>query len=175
MAFKQLTPENWDEHDSTGSVFVLIDKNGVDRTPMGSEWARMILEPKLSQTVPSDVVEMFEVARGILVYGWFFYPLFTAGIEQLFLVHDSAIAHRCDELSAPKKIRSFAKRIEWLSDQGDWTVQRKTQWTAARSLRNDIAHKKQQSIFDPTMAVRNVNTTIELINELFGDTNITMR
>lgn len=167
MTFTRLTPENWDEHDQTSSVFVLVDQNGVSRTPMGSEWARMILQPQLISSVPTDIVEMFEVARGILVYGWFFYPLYTAGSEQLFHVHEAAVAHRCDQLNAPKKVQTFAERLDWLFEQGHLTEQRFKQWTASRNLRNRAAHKKSQSTYDPTMAVRNVEIAVELINDLF--------
>lgn len=167
MTFKQLTPANWDKHDPTSRHFVLIDKNGVQRTPMGSKWAKLILDPKLCPSVPDDIVEMFEVARGILVYGWFFYPLYTAGSEQLFHVHEAAVAHRCDQLNTPKTVRTFATRLDWLFDQGHLTEQRFRQWTASRGLRNCAAHKKSQSIYDPTMAVSNVDIAVELINELF--------
>lgn len=168
MTFKQLTSDNWAKHDPTSRHIVLSDKYGTQQTPMGSKWAELILEPKLNQSVPEDVIEMFEVARGILVYGWFFYPLYTAGSEQLFHVQEAAAAHRCDQLNAPKKNKTFAKRIDWLFDQGHLTDQRLKQWTASRCLRNSAAHKKNQSIYDPTMAVRNVDTAVELINELFS-------
>lgn len=164
---KVLTAENWNQHDPTSSVFVLVDKNGVSRTPMGSEWARMILEPKLNETVPTEVVELFEVARGTIIYGWFFYPLFTVGSEHLFHVHEAAVTHRCKEAGAPKKTKTFAEKIDWLLGQGFIEGRRQIQWTAVRQLRNSAAHKKNQSIFDPTMAVRNVEVAAELINELF--------
>lgn len=134
---------------------------------MGSKWAELILKAKLSVSVPDDVAEMFEVARGTLVYGWFFYPLYTVGSEQLFHVHEASVAHRCDQLKAPKKVSTFATRLDWLFNQGILTEKRFRQWTASRNLRNSAAHKKSQSIFDPTMAVRNVNIAAELINELF--------
>ncbi|UTW51908.1 hypothetical protein KFF05_00445 [bacterium SCSIO 12827] len=167
MAFKKLNPENWDQHDPTSSVFVLVDKNGVSRTPMGGEWARMILEPGLNDCVPRDVIELFEVARATVVYGWFFYPLFAVGCEQLFIVHEAAVIHRCKDVGAPKKAKSFAEKIDWLIGNGFLTESRRVQWTAVRQLRNSAAHKKNQSIFDPTMAVRNVEIAAELINELF--------
>lgn len=167
LVFKKLTPENWDQHDPTSRHIVLIDKDGVHRTPMGSKWAELILEPKLRPSVPDDIAAMFEVARGILVYGWFFYPLYTAGSEQLYHVNEAAAAIRCGQLNAPKNVRTFAKRLDWLFDQGHLTEQRFKQWTASRGLRNSAAHKKNQSIYDPTMAVRNIDITVELINELF--------
>lgn len=167
MTFTRLTPENWDEHDLTSSVFVLVDQNGISRTPLGSAWARMIFQPQLISSVPTDIVEMFEVARGIPAYGWFFYPLYTAGNERPFHVHEAAAVHRCDQLNAPRKVRTFAKRLDWLFDQGHVTEQRFKQWTASRNLRNSAAHKKSQVIYGLTMAVRNVDIAVELINDLF--------
>jgi len=168
MTFKQLTADNWNKHDPASRHIVQIDKNGVQRTPMGSEWARMILKPKLIPAVPNDIVEMFEAARGILVYGWFFNPMFAAGSEQIFHVHEAAVVYRCDQLGAPRKNNTFAKRLDWLFEHGHMTEQRMGQWSAARGLRNSAAHKKRQSIFDPSMALRNVDIATELINEMFS-------
>jgi hypothetical protein len=41
----------------------------------GEDWAVRFLAVELSAKVPEDVQQLFAVARGVLVYGHFFYPL----------------------------------------------------------------------------------------------------
>ena len=158
----------WNKHDPTSRNFVLADRENVERTPTGDGWAEMMLRPQLSETVPEDVVELFEVARSILLYGWYFYPLYTTGSQQLFQVHEAALFHRCKELGSTIKDKTFSEKLEWLLNEGHIDKAREGQWDAARRLRNSAAHQTRQFIYDPSMAVYNVEITVELINELFS-------
>jgi len=167
LSFKQLTPENWLEHDTTGSHIVSVSPTGVTSTPTGDGWATMILKPHLSEKTPNDLVELFEVARSALCYGFFFYPLYTLGSEQLYRVIESAVALKCEQEKAPKKVNKFKDRIEWLIKKGIIDQNFRDKFHAARELRNRASHMDRQFIYDQTMAIRGVAVAVELIDILF--------
>jgi hypothetical protein len=82
LGFKALTLDNWREPDPTSGQFVrpseIVGAVAMD----GADWARAILNKQLDErTVPLEVVRAFEVARGCMLYGWFFYPLYRLGEE----------------------------------------------------------------------------------------------
>lgn len=73
FGFKKLTVENWLEPDGILKIFVDLYTG---ETITGNERAKGILEPKLLASVPLPIQRLFEVARGALLYGYFFYPLY---------------------------------------------------------------------------------------------------
>src|SRR5262249_39654732 len=95
---KKIKIYNWIGPKDIARLFV--DMNGISMS--GHDWANHILKPALSGNVPIDVKELFEVARGAMLYGYFFYPLYALADEQLSRVAEAAITHKCLELSAPK-------------------------------------------------------------------------
>ncbi len=166
--FRKLTPKNWCQHDSTPDHIVRI-RNGVTTKLDGEDWVTVILESVLSPKVPREVHNLFEVAQGALCYGWFFYPLYTLGSEQLYRVIEAALRHKCAQLHVPRNKKNFGSMIDWLKKSGILTETRFGQWTAARQLRNMSSHTDRQSLYDPTMAVRGVRLAAELINALFEE------
>jgi hypothetical protein len=166
--FKKLTPENWLKWDSTSSHIVKI-RDGVAESISGDDWADIYLNRPLDKTVPNDIHDLLDVARGTLCYGYFFYPLYTLGNEQTFRVQEAALRHKCAQSDAPDKISTFYKMVNWLHENGQINDTRKVQWHAARNLRNRSSHTDQQSIYDPTMAARGLEVAIDLINDLFAN------
>ena len=100
--FKKLTPNNWKEHDPAVDCFVRPIENGVDKIDE-KEWANRILKSKLSAKVPKVVQNLFNVSQATLCYGWFYYPLYTLGIEQSYRVLETALRIKCDQLGAPNE------------------------------------------------------------------------
>lgn len=164
--FKKLPPKNWRERDGTADHIVSI-RDGKAVSLDGDDWAATILGIELSPKAPAEVRDLFEVAQGALCYGWFFYPLYTVGSQQLYRVQEAALRHRCAALGAPKKVKTFLAMLEWLEQQGILPKSRLGQWDATRHLRNMSSHQEKQSIYDPIMAVSGLRTSVELINELF--------
>jgi hypothetical protein len=78
FGFKRITAENWQDAD-VPRLFGLT-------TP--DNWIGAHLQPQLSPNVPQEIAALFEVARGSMIYGWFFYPLITLGAEQCYRVLD---------------------------------------------------------------------------------------
>lgn len=94
MGFKPLTPTNWLQPDPTSGIFGRVSPVAGPMRMDGEDWARRFLAVELASHVPEPVRDLFAVARGALVYGWFFYPLFKLGEEQIYRVAEAAARQR---------------------------------------------------------------------------------
>ena len=168
FGFKEIGPSNWLEPDGALRGFVRISPDGQPRTITGEEYLQHILRPKLHASVPPDVQALFEVARGAMVYGYFFYPLYTLAAEQLFRVVEATLAHKCKALGAPESRRTFEKSIEWLVQEGVISRPESTRWQAARQLRNAASHPERQMILTPGNAIGILERVGDDINSLFS-------
>jgi hypothetical protein len=84
LGFKRLTAENWSDPDPVNRHFARISPIAGPVSMEGGDWAREFLAVSVADHVPKEVADLFAVARGAMLYGWFFYPLFRIGEEQLF-------------------------------------------------------------------------------------------
>jgi hypothetical protein len=164
-------PDNFLQPDPTLAPFVRISmQDGSIRKLDAKEWAQEILVIELSEQVPLEVTRLFAVARGALVYGFFFYPLFTLGAEQLFRVADAATYHKCRQhgLSSRKKNPAFYDWLNLLMTHGVIQPQEGRRWDALRELRNLSSHPKDQSILTPGIAIEQLRSIAADINALFA-------
>jgi hypothetical protein len=136
------------------------------------DWARAFLKLKLGAEVPENVRDLFEVARGACLYGWFFYPLYQIGEDQLFRVVDAAVAAKCDRDGGPGSSASFAARIKWLLDRGVIREQDQVRWDALRNLRNIASHPEMQMIHAPGSVLMSFQRAARLITALFEQTTV---
>ena len=168
LRFKEINLDNWSEPDETSLIFCEMDKKTGDVSFMsGNDWAKYFLEPQLSSQVPIPVQRLFEVARGTLIYGFYFYPLYTSGIEQLSRVSESAITEKCLSLSIKKRKDSFAEKLKALKNQNIITEADFDFWDDTRSLRNYFSHPENQNLFPPGVSFGMLKTLTQKINELF--------
>ncbi|MEO8745806.1 MAG: hypothetical protein ABI455_11130, partial [Candidatus Dormiibacterota bacterium] len=73
---KVLTAQNWLKPDYVPQVFVRLDSEaGTIRPISGEEYLEDVLAPKLDPAVPREIRRLFEIGRGTMAYGYFFYPL----------------------------------------------------------------------------------------------------
>ncbi len=114
FGFKRLTPDNWLETDPVSTLFETLLPEEQKQPITGQEWVRRILEPSLKDTVPLEIRRLFEVARGAMVYGYLFYPLYTLATEQLNRVVETAVSYKCETMRAPKTVNTFEKKFNWL-------------------------------------------------------------
>ena len=121
----------------------------------------------LSKSVPENVRTLFEVARGSLAYGYFFYPLYTLACEQLFRVAETAISEKCKLLGESKKARTFEKKLQLLFDRKVLSDEERLVWDAVRQFRNSTSHPQQQMILPPGAVASLLFRTAEKINKLF--------
>ncbi|HBZ82756.1 MULTISPECIES: hypothetical protein [Brevibacillus] len=169
LGFKKLTIDNWLEGDKTSDYFVWFSEEKQEfYKPSKEQRVEVFLEPTLDDVVPEEVKRLFEVARGCLLYGHFFYPMYTLGLEQLYRVLELAVTLKCTSINAPESINNFNKRIEYLIDNKIIPQSESISWHATRRLRNYSSHPSGQTILPPGEALRTLIMTTERINNLFG-------
>jgi hypothetical protein len=158
LSFSRITPENW------------LAPDRKDYMPFGigrDDWIKYFLEPRLDvATVPQKVIQVFEIARGALIYSWFFYPLATLGMEQCARVAEFAIRERCLAISQEQGI--FFENIRTLAVAGIISAEDESRWQAVRNLRNNSSHPERLTFTDPGQALTLVHSMVELINRIFN-------
>ena len=169
FGFKKLSVENWRQPDPIMSTFVKVDRFGQTYKSNNTDWVQAILKPELKEFVPDEVRALFEVARGSMAYGYFFYPLFTLSAEQIFRVAEAAIKYKCKELNAPTAEDTFYKRINWLMKAGVIDKTNGRIWHGTKKLRNYASHPSKQMILTPGDALAFLLSTAEDINSLFNN------
>lgn len=168
LGFEKISFETWVQPDKLNEVFVRYSEN-FDEKHIITDHERLeqILEPQLTDFVPIEVHKLFEVARGAIAYGYYFYPLYTLGTEQLFRVAETAVAIKCKELKAPNFINNFYKGIDYLVKEGEISEENQENWHLNRELRNSTSHPKDQMIILPNNSIMFLNHIANIINSLF--------
>jgi len=167
LGYKKLTIDNWKKPDTVARGFVKISESGETHSITEDGWVSDILKPTLKEGVPLEVQKMFEVARGAIIYGYFFYPLYTLAGEQLFRVVEAAVAIKCKSLGATGKVDTFQKEIEHLIEKNVIPPQEKEWWDAIRQLRNSSSHPGDQSIVTPPSVIGLLEQVADTINSLY--------
>lgn len=169
MSFKKLSAHNWTEADPVSAQF--WRDSPVVNHPVemdGDAWARTFLAEELKPHVPENIRALFDVARGALLYGWFFYPLFRLGEEQLYRVVEAAAKARYRQTAGPEPLPNFKRVIEHLVDVGVIPEADQPRWDAARNLRNRASHPHQQTVLPPGMVLTTLKATAHDVNRLFA-------
>lgn len=165
---KTLTVENWLQPDPVSALFVRLSHTEGRVTPMsGDDWASVFLQPRLRANVPHEVGKLFEVARGAIIYGYFFYPLYALAGEQLFRVAEAAVTNKCKALGAPRSCGTFQKKLGYLVNENVISKRIEPEWEAIRHLRNLASHPEQQTILPPGPIATMLKDIADKINGLF--------
>ncbi len=172
---KTITKDNWLEVDSiiASGVFARFSMTDASVQPLtASDWVERFLTPKLSPNVPDDVRELFEVARGSMLYGVCFYPLFTLGLEQAFRLMEAAAKAKATSLgiSMVKTKGGYRSYRAILADLFAKKALTKTEyewWSNAKEFRNETTHAMSQAILMPPQVVGALTSITEAINRLF--------
>jgi hypothetical protein len=167
--FKTITAANLPEPDPLTMAFSnLFDSvTGETRQMSRDEFLAYILEPPLVEPVPLDIRTLIEGARGAMCYGYFFYPLFMVGVEQLFRTAEAAARHRARQLGGPWSSK-FSQVVEFLVAQGTVPETDKDRWDHIRRLRNEASHPKFQQVMTPGPCVDTLVMVVDAINQLFS-------
>ena len=165
LGIKEITLASLPVADETTLLFIQ------DR----EKWVAWFHEPQLEMGVPENIRRMFEIARGTMLYGWYYYPLLAVGQDQCFRVLEAAARTAYAQLSgltvevagnlpyhAVLKRLVIAKAIS-SSDSDRWEI--------AREIRNTGAHATGASIFPPGPVVSDMRVVVDQINMLFKDNN----
>lgn len=157
---KRLTIHNWHQPDPTIALMV----------GSGEEWARLFLSPQLGANVPEDIAKLFEVARGAMVYGYQFYPLFTLGFEQLIRIMETAVICRCEMLKLKPHRDNFDEHINILHKNGKITDDDAEMLQVLRHYRNEASHPKSLAILTPALANAGLKAIVAQLNSMFSET-----
>lgn len=134
------------------------------------EWVLFFFRPALNPSVPDNVKDLFEVARGAMICSWSFYPLATVGAEHCYRALEAAVRCRCQQEGIPvfqgKKPLSLNENVTALFKAAILSKHR-DRWDALRDLRNMASHPERQSLLDPGMAQNILMLVATFINELF--------
>lgn len=169
FGMKKLAVHNWREPDVPKLFPGLIE----------DVWVAEAMKPQLVGAVPEEVVRLFEVARGSILYGWFFYPLLTLASEQLHRVQEAAVRARCKMAGIPLtktlkdgsvRSRSFAELIGEIAGRGIIRHDERGTWDATRNLRNMSSHPERQMILPPGHALAAIELAARRINQIFDKT-----
>jgi len=170
MPFRELTLANWSTPDPANDVFARMSPvAGVGpRRMSGDDWARAFLGVDLKEHVPREVRELFAVARGAMLYGWFFYPMFALGEQQLYRVLEAAARARYRQVGGEKREPHFAQVIDFLIGVNVIAEMDGERWHAARELRNAASHPEQHEALPPGAILRHLEVSAHDINRLFA-------
>ena len=158
LQFSRITKENW------------LDPDRKDYVPFDvtqDEWVEPFLAARLESNVPTGILQVFEVARGAMIYSWFFYPLATLGFEQCARIAEFAAREACRCRSLQPDREDFYNYIKELVKAGVLSQVNESRWQAQRHLRNNRSHIQNLMLIDPVQAKNCLETTAELINDLF--------
>lgn len=165
--FRLLTVENWREPDPLMASFFTAQPDAQSASRMsGDDWAVLILSPILSASAPDELRRVYEAARGALLYGWCFYPLYALGTAQLTRTVETAVTLRSKGEGAPDRL-DFNGRIKHLESIGSISSSLAQGLHLIRKLRNEMTHAKDQDILPPAVAVMMLKRITEAVNQLF--------
>ena len=160
---KRLALDSWLDADIVYDGFL----DGGMRPMRGEDWAALFLGTELDSAAPSEVHRLFNVARGCLLYGYFYHPLYAMGMEQMFRVAEAAAKHKCGELGRTKERDTFNNMIGFLKSSGCISEESVERWHAIREFRNITSHPDDQMIVPPGAVSSLFASVTEQVNTLF--------
>lgn len=169
FGFKKLGKINWLEPDKALNGLHRILSDGSSRPILHDELIDDIQKPRLNDFVPFEINKLFEVARGTMFYGYFFYPIYTLASEQFTRIAETAINIKCDTLNCPKSKNTFSKKVDWFLQESILSIDSHKKWKSIVQLRNNFSHPSRQNIFNPAMAINLMDAVAKNINLLFSE------
>ena len=170
---KSLDIENWLLPDSEGLTAIKVLNEGEARELNAGEWLKLCRGAELHLKVPRNVRQHFEAARGALAYGYFFCPLYTLAIEQLYRAAECAVMQKCKETNGrvvdlKGKPIDYYQALAWLRkinfiSRGDFH-----QWDSIRKFRpHPTTQKDQPPAIPPGIVANHLKFVADRINGLF--------
>jgi hypothetical protein len=174
FGFKKITNANWQQLDEVTKLWCKI--TGAAKT--NEDWIKFFFQPRLNPKVPEEIAKLLEVARGAMIYGWYFKPLLTLGTEQCYRLLDTGTRMRCNQVGIDtvvtdkngyKRDTRFKENTDALMKRGflSNTETDKKRWDEIRDARNTASHPQQQLGFDPGSAQGYLESVVDCLNDLF--------
>ena len=170
-----LTDENFLEPSPIALMFSPWGLSSTGPAPATEEEVRSRVKQFTSVTlhdgVPKQLWRMFEVAKGAMVYGIFFYPLYTLGGDHLYRGFEYLVRLQYEKLRREKLTADLRSQVKWLIDNGHFPEPAPERWMAAYEIRNLVSHPKMQSIDHPNGALRILHDMKGLIEHFYPSTS----
>jgi hypothetical protein len=176
FGFKKITNANWQQFDEITKLWC----NFTAAAKTNEGWIKSFSYPTLDPKVPEEIAKLLEVARGAMIYGWYFNPLLTLGNDQCWRVLEAGVRMRCQQFGVPTtepvkngklkgtvRENGFGKNINALIKHGKIPEVDQPRWQAAKGLRDLASHPKQQLVLDPGRAQGDLNSVVDCLNDLF--------
>lgn len=160
--FKRITLDNLLKGDITAAF----------AGPTEGEWISLLARPQLADSTPEEVRRLFELARGTMIYGWFYYPLLTLGYAECTRVLEAAARHAARmvglEPTGKEKSLRYREIVDKLHMKGLIAPDQLARWHLGREVRNIFAHPAAPTILTPGLASDALREAANDINTLFS-------
>jgi hypothetical protein len=166
---KRLTLDNWLEGDDAIKAFRRLSPEGQQYPLTQQDLAEGFLSIDVSPGVPTEIKALFRRAQAVCVYGYFFYPFYALGLEELARVGEAAIVQRFEDEDGPKTHQTFARRVAWLHGQGVLDAAQRSWWDSIRQLRNMASHPEMQTLIAPGEVRGDLRRIAHAISCLFDE------
>lgn len=148
--------------------------------PLDAEaWRDTYLAIRLDPRVPEEIAAMFEAARACMIYGSFYTPLVTLGVEHCYRLLEAAARARCSQLGLPVVIRdrqgkerplSFQHNLRQLIGRDVIPETDVKLWMQAGELRDWAALPEHHDSVGPDHAVTALTRAAGMLGRLFTST-----
>lgn len=126
---------------------------------------------QLSQNVPEEVKEIFEISKKLFIFAYFYYRFFTVSQHYAFLTLESALRNKYKILFGVDDKRlekiNLKEVIDKLAKEGIIPEDKKDLYDAGRDLRNALSHLTQRKVLTPDAVI--LERTAEMINKLYPE------
>ena len=153
--------------------FVVIKKEGVRAMVLGDCYEHLEAI-SLIDAVPDKIRQQFEVARDLILYGWFVYEFYTVASQQAFVCLEFALREACqvanDGVNPCKgRRKGLACHIKWALEHGlipgGKYHEKLDQFLPC--LRNSAAHGGE-TLLNYALAVPGLELVADLLNDVFS-------
>lgn len=166
----RLSLENHLERDPRLNVWNRYGLGGF--TEATETWVSEILRYEIPSCYPGVMQEQFDRARACIVYGCYYYPLFTLGVEELCRFYETALNEFLSKVGSSKSTmrKSFKEKVTWMENNQHFDEQTADRWRSIVGLRNAASHKSSCTTLPPNLALHQLSIAVELIDDLFFPT-----
>lgn len=147
------TEENHLTPDRRMSVWSFVGLGASNQSV--DDYVRAFLSIKLPTDASEDLLEVFDRVRAVMVYGCYYYPLFSLGVEELYRYHEALIRTALGSAAYKPngKSHTFNRMIEIAVEQNVLSEKEGEAWHAGRWLRNRSSHRESTFLLGPNNAL----------------------
>jgi len=120
----------------------------------------------LNVAAPKEVEVMFDVAKGAMAYGWFYYPLYAVGIDRLCMAVDTAVLIKYESAISKGSRVAYRTRIVALCRAGFLGADLCEELQLAREARNEALHPQFQTITTFSQTLRSISYYARLLDKI---------